>query len=193
MKKEYAKVILEGVGTCLLTGAVLMGANPYVALGILVLIIGSISGAHVNPAVSAGLALINKIKPETMYTYWAAQVVGAIAARGLYQYVNPAVDSFTYNATQTTLSGFMVEVLGAAVFVFGVTMAIAQKFSGITLAAAVGGSLFLGSIFGGVINPAVAIGLDNLSFASLAGPLIGGALGAWLANTYMTQLVSLKS
>lgn len=192
MKKEHAMLVAEFLGTFLLTGAVLMGANPFVALGIVVLVIGSVSGAHVNPAVSAGLALVNKIKPETMYSYWAAQLLGAVAARGMYAITSVAPIPYALNVTQTTLGVFVAETIGAAIFLFGITLAIAQKLSGITLAAAVGGSLFLGAIFGGTLNPAVAIGTDNISFAALAGPLIGGALGAWLANTYMAHFVAVK-
>lgn len=192
MKKQHAMLFAEFLGTFLLTGAVLMGANPFVALGILVLVIGGISGAHVNPAVSAGLALINKIKPETMYGFWAAQLVGAIAARGMYSLVSVAPIPYTMNATQTTLSVFASETIGAAIFLCGITLAVAQKLSGITLAAAVGGSLFLGAIFGGTLNPAVAIGANDLSFATLAGPLIGGAIGAWLANAYLAHFVAVK-
>lgn len=192
MKKEHAMLVAEFLGTFLLTGAVLMGANPFVALGVLVLVFGSLSGAHVNPAVSAGLALINKIKPETMYSFWIVQLLGAVAARGMYALVSVTTIPYSLHTTQTTVGVFAGETIGAAIFLCGITLAVAQRLSGITLAVAIGGSLFLGAIFGGTLNPAIAIGAGNLSFASLAGPLIGGALGAWLANTYMAHFVPSK-
>ena len=66
MSKDNAILVAEFIGTFLLTGAVLMGANPFVALGIIVLLIGGISGAHVNPAVSAAMASVKKLSVERM-------------------------------------------------------------------------------------------------------------------------------
>ncbi len=45
--------------------------------------IGPISGCHVNPAVSAGLALLRRISWKDAGAYMVAQVLGAIAGAGL--------------------------------------------------------------------------------------------------------------
>ena len=88
MNKNNIILIAELVGTFLLTMAVLMGVNPFVALGVLMLIIGGISGSHVNPAVSIGLAAVKKINATKMAMYWVAQLAGALIAKVVYEYIS---------------------------------------------------------------------------------------------------------
>jgi aquaporin Z len=45
--------------------------------------IGPISGCHINPAVTFGLWLAKRFPTRDVLPYWAAQVLGAIAAAGL--------------------------------------------------------------------------------------------------------------
>jgi len=49
------------------------------ALAIAVSSFGAISGAHFNPAVTFGLAIAGKHPWSRVLTYWAAQLVGALA------------------------------------------------------------------------------------------------------------------
>jgi aquaporin Z len=73
--------------------AVLAAAFPNVGIGLLgvslafgltvltmAYAIGHISGCHLNPAVTAGLASAGRFKWTEVVPYWAAQVAGAIAA-----------------------------------------------------------------------------------------------------------------
>ena len=187
MSKSTMILVAEFVGTFLLTGAVLFGANPFVALGILVLLIGGISGAHVNPAVSAGMASVGKIKAETMVKFWIAQILGALLARIVYQYAKDIDISLSMNFVSLDGRQLVIEVIGAAIFLMGITLAVTQKLDGIRLAVAIGGSLFLGAMIGGVLNPAVALGAENVAVASLIGPLIGGVIGVWLGQTMVDK------
>lgn len=182
MSKSTAILVAEFVGTFLLVGAVLMGANPGVALGILVLLIGGISGAHVNPAVSAGMASVNKIKSETMIKFWIVQILGALLARVVYDYIRDVDVSLSMNFLALDGRDVVVEIIGACVFLMGLTLAVTQKLDGIRLAVAVGGSLFLGALFGGLVNPALAFGFADVSLSSLIGPLVGGLIGVQLGQ-----------
>lgn len=182
MNKSTAALVAELLGGFLLTGAVLFGTNPFVALGVLVLIIGAISGAHVNPAVSAGLASIKKLSTETMMKYWVAQIVGALLARVAYGYLKAGEVSLSMTFVSMDTKELVAEVLGAAVFLMGVTLALGHKLEGIRLAVAVGGSLMLGAAFGGLLNPAIAFGFEEVHLASLLGPIIGGLLGAQVGS-----------
>jgi glycerol uptake facilitator protein len=182
MNKNNLILVAEFVGTFLLTGSVLMGANPAVAMGILVLLIGGISGAHVNPAVSGGLASAGKIKTDTMIKFWVVQIIGALVARVVYQYLNGMDFSLSMNFQALDSQLFVAEVIGAAVFLMGITLALAQKLDGIRLAVAIGGSLALGAMFGGVINPAIAFGVESVQLSSIIGPLIGGLIGVYLGQ-----------
>lgn len=182
MSKSTAILVAEFVGTFLLVSAVLMGAHPAIALGILVLLIGGISGAHVNPAVSAGMASVNKIKPDTLIKFWVAQLLGALLARLVYQYVQDAGLSLSMSFEALDGRLVVIEIIGAAVFLLGLTLAVTQKLEGIRLAVAVGGSLFLGVLFGGLVNPAIAFGYEVVSLSSIIGPLVGGLIGVQIGQ-----------
>src|SRR5258708_4163544 len=60
------------------------------ALMVIVYAWGSISGAHVNPAVTFGTLLAGRIGFVRAILYWIAQCLGAIAAAYLLRYLLPA-------------------------------------------------------------------------------------------------------
>jgi aquaporin Z len=49
--------------------------------------IGHISGCHLNPAVSVGLAVGGRFKNSELIPYIIAQVLGAIVAAGLLYFI----------------------------------------------------------------------------------------------------------
>lgn len=57
------------------------------ALMVIVYTWGSISGAHVNPAVTLGVAFTGRINSLTAVIYWTSQFLGAIAASYLLAYL----------------------------------------------------------------------------------------------------------
>lgn len=82
-------LVLGGCGTAVLAGKAITEDAPAVgalgvaiAFGLSVLVmayaIGSISGCHINPAITLGLVLSGKVKAGLLPIYWVAQVVGAI-------------------------------------------------------------------------------------------------------------------
>lgn len=92
------RLVAEGVGTALLVAAVVgsgimarsLATDPAVALlantlatgGALVailLVFGPISGAHLNPAVTASMAVIRAVSLRDAVAYVAVQIAGAIA------------------------------------------------------------------------------------------------------------------
>ena len=182
MSKDNKVLVAELVGTFLLTGAVMWGANPFVALGVLVLLIGGISGANVNPAVTTGMAFMKKISAETLVKFWVVQIVGAYLARIVYNYLKGKNFDLSLSFESSSAEMLVAEILGGAIFLFGITMAVGQKLDGIRLAVAVGGSLLLGATLGGIVNPAIALGLGTVTLANLVGPLIGAVLGTQLAQ-----------
>lgn len=58
-------------------GAALAGGFAYIAAGAAV---GRVSGAHFNPAISLGAWLGGRISVGSMFSYWGAQIVGAVIA-----------------------------------------------------------------------------------------------------------------
>ncbi len=189
MNKNNIILIAELVGTFLLTMAVLMGVNPFVAFGILVLLVGGISGANLNPAVSIGLTSIRKMTWPKMASYWVAQLAGALIAKVTYEYISSKdMSGLQFNITSIDTKSLVVEVLGSAIFLMGLVLALNQGLRGLRLAVAFGGSLFLGAMLGGVINPFVALALDNTSVSSLLGPLVGGMIGAYVGSMMAPHL-----
>ena len=81
-------LLAEFLGTFLLVMAILATGNALViggTLGLLVLLLGGVSGAHVNPAVSVAMLLKGSIGTLEFFTYSVAQLAGGAAAWYAYQ------------------------------------------------------------------------------------------------------------
>jgi aquaporin Z len=68
--------------------------------------IGHISGCHLNPAVSVGLAVGGRFSFAELPVYIIAQVLGAIAAAFVLLIVLQGHPGFTLNATSLAVNGF---------------------------------------------------------------------------------------
>lgn len=167
---------------------------------------GYISGTHVNPAVTFGLALQGAVKWSEALVYWLAQFLGAISAAGLLHMVASALGgSINAGATVGVLTesqpvyGMLVEavltfflvntILHTAVAGKGGSMA---GFAiGMTLTAAI---LVGGPLTGASLNPARTLGTAIYTDPSLAnvntyvtylfGPLIGATLAVLVYNFF---------
>jgi aquaporin Z len=94
MLAEYIGTFWLVLGGC--GSAVLAAAFPNVGIGLLgvsvafgltvvtmAYAIGHISGCHLNPAVTLGLAVSGRFKASDVIPYWGAQVLGGISAAAL--------------------------------------------------------------------------------------------------------------
>ncbi len=153
-----------------------------VVVGLFVYTIGWLSGAHLNPAVTIGLASIKKITvPEAVY-YVLAQMLGAIAAM--------IVSGQLLGAGSTVVVGDSIrivvgEAMGAFLLVWAIMAVVERKAHVATSGLLIGSGLLLGILLAatvgtnGVLNPAVAVAIGSLSFSYLLGPVIGGVAAAW--------------
>lgn len=196
--------INEAVGTGFLTGSVAIALGggklsaPIAAgLALAALAFGGryVSGAHLNPAVSFGVHLLNKVRfpLQRVLGYGAAQTLGALAAAlGVKRFLGAGT-----MAGQLPLPGagyawqhaFAAEATFTALLVSSVLHnARSNQLAPLAIAAALMGGLFGASkISGGGLNPAAATALffsngkeqvvkDYLWVYVLA-PLVGAALG----------------
>src|SRR3979409_1519472 len=76
-----ATLALAGKATPAVTGADLLGISFAFGLIITALVyaLGKVSGCHINPAVTFGLAVTKRFPWREVPLYWGAQVVGGIA------------------------------------------------------------------------------------------------------------------
>jgi len=91
-------LVFGGCGAAVLAGAHIGYLGVSLAFGLSLLVmayaIGPISGCHVNPAVSIGLALARKLPVGMLFIYIIAQIVGAIIAGGVLLVVASGTPGF---------------------------------------------------------------------------------------------------
>ncbi len=84
------KYIVEFFGTVLFVYVILATGNALAigaTLALLILLMGSISGGHVNPAVSIAMASAGKLPTTDLVPYCIAQILGALVALEIYKRV----------------------------------------------------------------------------------------------------------
>jgi aquaporin Z len=169
----------------------------------LVYVIGPISGGHVNPAVSLGAYLANRISALEMVAYWVAQLIGSImgtlvlwwvlSTSPFYSKSRIGLGANGYGANSLLHIGgggaFLIEIVLTGVFVLvvlsltreGATVAVSGMGIGIALALA----NLIGVPFDGAsVNPARSFGPAIVSGGSvlsqlwlfLIAPLVGAIL-----------------
>lgn len=152
-------VLAELFGTFILTmvalatfqdaGALYVG----LAVAVIVVAIGAISGAHVNPAVTFGLWAARKLKTVLVPFYWGAQFLGAMLAVIVANLVANNSINLSFSDFATIDWGvFGAEMVAAAVFLFGLVGVINHReLSNGARALGVGLSLTAAIVVGGAL------------------------------------------
>lgn len=186
---EIKKYLAEALGTMALTLVVVLSIavkfpvpTPVLAgltLLLFVYSIGHISGTHINPAVTIGLWSIKKIKSKVAVIYILSQFIGAGIALLLVSYL---VGTPKLMVSDSLSVGF-AEILGSFFFTFGIASVVYRESLSQLSGIVIGGSLLLGITIAatlgsnGVLNPAVALGIQSFNLMYLLGPIIGSILG----------------
>lgn len=189
---NYKSYLAELLGTFTLTLVVWFGiaftmplSTPVAAavtLGLFVYTVGSLSGAHLNPAVTIALLTVEKIKPKDAGFYIAAQAVGATLA--MLVGANVLSEGVRLGSDVSVLEG-LGEIVGSFIFVFGIASVAAKNVSDGARGVVVGGSLLLGIYLAtgftsnGILNPAVAWGIGSFNPMYILGPIIGAVGAVW--------------
>jgi glycerol uptake facilitator protein len=204
------------------SGWIVITAGWAFAVAVAVYAVGSISGAHINPAVTIGLAAIGGLGWDQVPLYLAGQFIGAFIG-GVIVWLHylphwaetddPGLKLAVFStgpAIRNTTTNVISEVIGTFVLVFGVLAIVANAApgdSGLTplligfLVFAIG--LSLGGPTGYAINPARDLGPRiahavlpiagkgssdwAYSWIPVAGPIVGGVLGALAYTALFTN------
>jgi aquaporin NIP len=202
------KYLAEAIGTFALvfcgTGAIIIndvtGGNVghtgvAITFGLIVMVMiyafGSISGTHINPAVTIGFSLTDRFPKKDLLPYILAQLVGAFLASGvlkvLFQEHDTLGSTLPYDGI---FQSFILEII-LTYFLMLVILFVSQNKSVSTFAGiAIGGTVLLEAMFAGPItgasmNPARSLApalvsghLEHL-WAYLVAPIIGAILASW--------------
>jgi MIP family channel proteins len=176
-------------------GSLAIPAAGGLALAALAAALGPVSGAHLNPAVTLGLACNRRFPWARVPAYTAAQFAGAVAAAAitwaLYgrqartlaglgaSYPAPGVSAARVLGAEAIVTFLLILVITAVATDRRVPAGVAAVAIGAALAAAI---LISGPVSGAGVNPARAIGPMILTgkftdwWAYLAAPVVAGVL-----------------
>ncbi len=199
--------VAELIGTFALTffgagagvaGATLLGvalAHGFV-LAVFVYVYGHISGTHVNPAVTFGLALNGTVTWGEAVFYWIAQFLGAVIAAFLLMSFAGDVSKGATVGALTSSAPFMAMAVEALLTFFLVNTVLhaavagrAGPFAGWAIGTTLAFAILAGGpLTGASLNPARTFGpaLFTGDFANpmtyvvyFVGPLLGSAVAVW--------------
>ena len=188
---RHAKIFAaEFIGTLLLvvvgftalnTGSASTAIGIALSVGFVVVVVsaimGPVSGAHINPAVTIGLAIMRKVDPDKVLTYLTAQILGGLAgayltfaiARGQDGGFSPD-DSFAvsgweqlsgsgYDWVSMAITTIVLTAMVVATYVAVTSRGQTRGGSSIAVGLAYAAAIYAGlAVVGVSINPALSFG-----------------------------------
>jgi aquaporin Z len=187
MKKYLAEMIgtmvlvLIGCGSAVIAGGSIGFLGISFAFGLSVLAmaygIGSISGCHINPAVTVGVLVAGRISAKDAGMYIVFQVIGAIIGAGVLYYIASGLQGYNISSNglgqngygefspmkYSMAAGFVAEVVLTFIFLIVILGATSSKapagFAGIPIGISLVIIHLVGiPITGTSVNPARSIG-----------------------------------
>ncbi len=200
--------IFLGAGTVVVTGGLMkegltsarlvaIALAHGLAIALLVAATAKISGGHINPAVTFGALVTGKIRPPQAMMYVGAQLAGAVVGAWMLTLVIPAaargnLGAHGLGAGISAAGGLVAEIVLTFALVF-VVFAVAMDPKGLAhfAPAAIGLTVLVDHLFGVPVTgasmnparsfgPALVAGAWNSHWIYWIGPLVGGALAAWV-------------
>ena len=225
MQKPLAEVIgtfilvFFGCGSAVFMGAQIGMMGISFAFGLAIVAaaysVGSVSGAHLNPAVSLGMLISGRMRAPEFVRYTAAQVLGATLAAFFIYIIASGTEAYSiaekglgqngygagYLGEYGWFSAFLFEVLATFLFVtviLGATRAQggAGAFAGLAIGLTLVAIHLVGiNITGVSVNPARSFGPAVFAGAGaladlwlfIVAPLIGAVLAGWLELSGLTD------
>lgn len=214
-KKFFAELIGTFVLVFLGTGAAVLGggadsvvgyASIALAFGLTIVAsaysIGTVSGAHLNPAVSIAMYLNKRIDSKELGTYILGQVVGALL--GSFALLAITGDNATLGQNvvadgYSLVTGFLVEVILTFIFILVILTVTSSRKGNAQLAGLVIGLSLMLIHFVGIpvtgmsanparsLAPALLAGGDALSqiWIFILAPIVGGVLASIVSQSLL--------
>lgn len=200
------KYVGEAIGTFALvfcgTGAIVVdeqtnGAVTHVGIAItfgfivmaMIYALGTISGAHLNPAVTIAFTLAKRFQLKQVLPYIISQVIGAFLASVTLHYLFPTNDTLGATLpTGTAMQSFVLEfILSFFLMHVIINVASGSKEQGMFAGLAIGATVLLEAMFAGPVcgasmNPARSIAPALISghveslWLYMVAPIAGAAL-----------------
>ena len=199
------KCVVEFIGTFFLVltiGCTVInggsGVIPPLAIGSALMVMifagGHISGGHYNPAVTLGVWLRGRCEAKDVAPYMIFQIMGSALAALVVKFLKGG--AVVAAAHPATIPALLAEFLFTFALVYVVLNVATAKgtsgnyFYGLAIGFTVlVGAFSVGSISGGVFNPAVAAGISVMGLSSwaniwiyLVADFAGGAVAAGVFN-----------
>merc|ERR1719313_2301318 len=132
-------------------------------LTVMVFALGSVSGAHFNPAVSLAIALRGKMPVDVMFQYMLVQIIGGVLAAGCYTAITGGAFIFAPLWHYTAGAALVCELLYSIILIYVVlnvaTIDVKTQYSGLAVGfTVVAAAVAIGSVSGCSLNPSVSIG-----------------------------------
>ena len=162
---------------------------------------GSLSGSHLNPAVSFGLLVAGEMKPGKTVAFWVAQVTGGIAGGALLYFLLGAESSLGATVLDEGVSpgkGLILEAVLTFILVNAVLAVPASGRAGNLAPIIVGFTLIFCILMGGpltgaslnparTLGPALFTGTLNLFWIYFSGTFAGAAAAGLLHRISRTR------
>jgi len=172
-----ATLALAGKVVPAITGADLLGISFAFGLIITALVyaLGKVSGCHIKPAVTFGLAVTKRFPWREVPTYWVSQVIGAVlgalAIWAVFAHtgIKLGMGMTSFNEHTTTWgSAIFAEGIGTAMLMFAILGIVDSRSPGDLAGIVIGGVvvaiiMVVGPITGASLNPARAFGPELIS------------------------------
>jgi aquaporin Z len=189
-------LVFAGTGAVVIdavTGGGVSHVGVAVTFGLVVMAmiyaVGDVSGAHLNPAVTAGFWLARRLPGRCVVPYLLSQLAGAFLASGVLRamFSNRAYLGATLPAGSDAQSFWLEVVLTGLLMLVILCVSTGPKEVGVMAGIAIGGvvgleAMFAGPISGASMNPARSLAPAVVSghlqsvWVYLLAPLIGSAV-----------------
>ncbi|AUW97188.1 MIP/aquaporin family protein [Streptococcus pluranimalium] len=214
MKKFTAELIGTFILVFVGTGAVVFGNGTEglghlgiaLAFGLSIVAaaysIGTISGAHLNPAVSVAMFVNKRMDAKELVNYIVAQVIGAIIASAAIFFLSGGADSGLGSNAYTEVStagAFIFELITSFIFILVIVTVTSAtkgngKIAGLVIGLTLTAMILVGlNITGLSVNPArslaPALFVGGKALAQLwvfiVAPIVGGILAALVGKNLL--------